>query len=389
LTSSTKHISRVAIGLLQDEFELCGEFQIFQGWTEVLRETGIELIVFGPSGRNLRASGFQCHPSGEPLIQKAIDQWTFIRVALGCAEEVDLLHIFLPTPNFLWIADRIKLRSGKPVLVHCIAEQATLSKEEWRRQLREAPRFHLIRWIAAHFLPVGRFLCDGYVTGSQVLSDQLKRLGCPEERVIVLPGPLPLEKPLDEVSKQLGIWVSERPTFVYLGHFLASKGVQPLIQSMTFLPFQIRLLLVWSGLGNRPRVERLIRRLHLEARIRIVDQIVHRTQICSRAVGIVTPFPMSYGQMSPPAVVLEAFRAGVPVLTSRIASLRELVNDGKTGCFVNPHNPKDIAAKMIFLLSQPDLIESMRIAQRQMFADMQHQIRPLDVYHRFMNTTRE
>jgi glycosyltransferase involved in cell wall biosynthesis len=42
-------------------------------------------------------------------------------------------------------------------------------------------------------------------------------------------------------------------------------------------------------------------------------------------------------------VVLEAFRAGVPVACSDIASLRQLVTDGKTGWLFDPHDARDMA----------------------------------------------
>ena len=36
--------------------------------------------------------------------------------ALARSRDADVVHLFLPTPNFLWIADRVKLSTGKPVV---------------------------------------------------------------------------------------------------------------------------------------------------------------------------------------------------------------------------------------------------------------------------------
>lgn len=369
---------RIGLGILQDEFELSGEYQLFLGWQEAVRAGGLSMVAFGPAGAP-RASGYARHPSGELLWRKALDQWSFAAQALRLAAEVDALHLFLPAPGFLWIADRVKRRCAKPVIVTCLAELPEQSAARWSQLILRAPRFHLVRWLMAALLPAGRFSCDRYLAGTSFLGSQLRRRGCPEDRLLILAGLPPAEAEPDRSSRELAAWMGQRPTFLYIGHFLASKGVEALLDALALVP-QARLMLAWSGLGDRRLVEERIVRLGLAGRVRVHEGPVHRSALCAQAAALVAPFPVSYGQTSPPMVVLEAFRAGVPLLASSISSLGELLIEGRTGWRVDPEDAAGMAWRMRSLLDDPKGAERMRAAQRGVFAEFRARLDPAALY---------
>ena len=64
-------------------------------------------------------------------------------------------------------------------------------------------------------------------------------------------------------------------------------------------------------------------------------------------------------------VMLEALAAGVPVVASNIAVLREIVDDGQQGLLVQPQNPQALAQGIIRLLADPDERRSMGRSGRQ------------------------
>jgi glycosyltransferase involved in cell wall biosynthesis len=361
----------IALGLLQDEFEFSGEFQVFRGWQEKLQRSGYRLIVFGPKGHLLRASGYRLHSQGEFPLKKWIEQWAFILEAVACAKEASIVHLFLPTPSFLWIGDWVKRASQRPVVITCLAEKADLSGFEWRRHVRQAPRFHIIRRIAADVFSEGRFRADRYCVGSQSLTRQLTQAGCPADRLVKMHATLPMEPEPDDRSREAATWMGVSPTFLYIGHFLPTKGIEPLLEALALMPAQVRLLLAWSGLGDRPAVETQIQKLGLAGRVRIADHPIHRTLIFAQALGLVAPFPVSYGQVSPPVVVLEALRAGVPLVVPPLASLDGLLDDQRTALFIDPYDPLSIAKAMQQLLAQPDFVRLMRDAQRAKFSKLE------------------
>jgi glycosyltransferase involved in cell wall biosynthesis len=60
-----------------------------------------------------------------------------------------------------------------------------------------------------------------------------------------------------------------------------------------------------------------------------------------------------------PLVVLEAFAAGVPVVASRIGSLAEIVEHGRTGLLATAGDPEDLAAMLDRVLASPSQAAAM------------------------------
>ncbi len=60
-----------------------------------------------------------------------------------------------------------------------------------------------------------------------------------------------------------------------------------------------------------------------------------------------------------PVSILEAFAAGLPVITSPAGGIPCLVEDGETGLFFDPRDPGELAQKMIRLIAQPDLARTL------------------------------
>jgi glycosyltransferase involved in cell wall biosynthesis len=61
-----------------------------------------------------------------------------------------------------------------------------------------------------------------------------------------------------------------------------------------------------------------------------------------------------------PAVILEAYAAGVPVITSRWRSIPDIVEDGVTGLIVPPESPGDLSRAIDRLVSDPGLYRAIR-----------------------------
>ena len=55
-----------------------------------------------------------------------------------------------------------------------------------------------------------------------------------------------------------------------------------------------------------------------------------------------------------PNVVLEAMAAGLPVITTQVEGVSELIQDGVNGLTVAPEEPGELANAILRILSQPD-----------------------------------
>ena len=65
-----------------------------------------------------------------------------------------------------------------------------------------------------------------------------------------------------------------------------------------------------------------------------------------------------------PLVIAESFACGVPVIASRLGSLAEIVDDGRTGLLFAPGDPQDLAAKVDWAWSNPEAMSEMGRAAR-------------------------
>lgn len=66
-----------------------------------------------------------------------------------------------------------------------------------------------------------------------------------------------------------------------------------------------------------------------------------------------------------PTVIMEAMAAGVPVVSTAVAGVPEMVEDGRTGFVVEEKNPKAVAEKVVCLLDDPERRGTMGLAGRE------------------------
>jgi glycosyltransferase involved in cell wall biosynthesis len=67
-----------------------------------------------------------------------------------------------------------------------------------------------------------------------------------------------------------------------------------------------------------------------------------------------------------PVALMEAMAAGVPVVTSRITGVPELVRDGETGLLAEPGDVSDLADKLTEVLEDPDAARARAVSARRL-----------------------
>ena len=85
-------------------------------------------------------------------------------------------------------------------------------------------------------------------------------------------------------------------------------------------------------------------------------------ELISRSTCIVCP-AIWYENM--PNTVVEAYAYGKPVIASKVGSLAEIVEDGKTGYLFNMKDAEDLARKLYQYIENNNLCKQMGIAARQ------------------------
>lgn len=110
----------------------------------------------------------------------------------------------------------------------------------------------------------------------------------------------------------------------------------------------IRLLLVGDG-ETRTAVE-------AEIRARGLDGLVHLTGMrgdVPAMLGLMDVFVLSSRREGMPISVLEAMAAGLPVITTDVGGIREVVTDGRTARIVPPNDADALGRAMLWMLGEP------------------------------------
>ncbi len=174
---------------------------------------------------------------------------------------------------------------------------------------------------------------------------------------IVPPGYAPRAapaEPADAFSKQFSI---DGPFLLFVGRRASNKGLLDLVDAFARLGRshpEARLVIVGEDGGMGTRVAARIEELGLGSRARQVGHVADEALLASayreaRAVVL----PSEYEAFG--LVLLEAMAQGTPVVASRVGGIPEIVDDGRTGLLVPPHEPSALAEALGRLWSDPEL----------------------------------
>lgn len=142
-----------------------------------------------------------------------------------------------------------------------------------------------------------------------------------------------------------------------VGRLLPKKGFDVLLQALARLAGHHRLTLVGYGPAEA-ELRALATRLGLDGRVRFAGQLDHpavRDLYRASDLFVLAPRVAPDGDRDGlPNVVVEALSQGLPVVTTRVAALAEIVEDGVNGRLVPPEDPDALAAALRALAADPE-----------------------------------
>lgn len=149
---------------------------------------------------------------------------------------------------------------------------------------------------------------------------------------------------------------------LFIGRLTAVKGVPILIEAFTRVLDEhpnANLTLIGDG-PERPSIEALISKRTLHKNISLTGYLNQKevAQKLSQSNILVLP---SFAE-GVPVVLMEAMACGLPVITTRIAGIPELVEDGKSGILLPPGDTDSLTKQIIKLLKDPALCKKMGAA---------------------------
>lgn len=158
----------------------------------------------------------------------------------------------------------------------------------------------------------------------------------------------------EEARRQFGIGDSDK-VILFVGTLGPVKGVKYLIDAMPVIKREhpaARLLIVGDGM-DRDDLEAQTNRLNMEKDITFYGRTNNAVRDeCLAASDLFVLPSLSEGF---PNVIAEAMAAGLPIVTTRVRGLPEIVADGKNGFLVEPANSSQLAEKVSFILNSDSL----------------------------------
>ncbi|MCK4511161.1 glycosyltransferase family 4 protein [bacterium] len=148
--------------------------------------------------------------------------------------------------------------------------------------------------------------------------------------------------------------------FVFLGQVHGGKGVRELVEAGERLPEGVTVD-IYGPLGFDVQESELGGRERVTYRGSVDSDDVHALLLKYDALVL----PSYHHGEGYPGVILEAYAAGLPVVSTRWRAIPELVEDGVTGLLVEPRDSGALHGAMLSLVEEPGLYARLREGVRE------------------------
>lgn len=199
---------------------------------------------------------------------------------------------------------------------------------------------------------------DRVVIVSEAMRPRLLRALIPEQRIVCIKNAVESPEAGEgaagaQLRKCYGI-ADSSPVICVIGRFSPEKGHRFFLEAFPQLLArhpEATAILVGDG-QDRPMLEQMVRDLGVAERVVFAG---YQQQMAPfyRGCDLVVMPSLSEGM---PNVALEAMAFGKALVATRVGGVPEVVLDGETGVLVAPADPGDLAAGMLRLLDQPELL---------------------------------
>ena len=169
------------------------------------------------------------------------------------------------------------------------------------------------------------------------------------------------------------------PVLGNVGSLEPRKGqlvlLEAIVQMRETLP-DVHLMLVGDG-PDEEQLRARIEELSLSANVTVFPFTREPMHVFERIDILVLSSLFKEGL---PNVILEALSMGIPVVSSRMAGVPEVVIDGETGWMVEPGDAQQLAAAVVRLWADPAECRSMGLAGRRMMREKMDKVHQFDAF---------
>ena len=225
-------------------------------------------------------------------------------------------------------------------------------------------RERVYRWLAHRYIPWAATRAAAFrVVNHAEMPELLRTLGVPEDKILVLPSLY-----LDYEVFHPRLELPQRYDLLFVGRLAPNKGLFTLLEALAQVrQIQPEVTLGIRGEGPlRPALEARIAALGLTGNVTWISRaagLEDLARIYASARVLVCASTAEGG----PRVTVEAMACGIPVISTPVGVMRELLRDGENGLGVG-FDAVSLAAAITRLLADPDLRARLGAAGRDLRA---------------------
>ena len=209
---------------------------------------------------------------------------------------------------------------------------------------------------------------------SKFMAEELHRvLATPDDKLDVIPNGLDLRRlgtrrKVDADFRHRFAAPSDR-IIMFVGRMVREKGAHVLVQAVPVVLAQHpEAKFIIAGGGQNDHLRRLAQALRVQDRVMLTGFVSEEDLQGLYQVAEVAVYPSLYEPFG--IVALEGMASGVPVVTSDVGGLREVVDHGVTGLHTWANNPESLAWGINEVLGNPELAQQLaRQGQRKVKAE--------------------
>jgi glycosyltransferase involved in cell wall biosynthesis len=181
----------------------------------------------------------------------------------------------------------------------------------------------------------------------------------------------------EEISRKINSKDPRITNVVYISNMTPSKGYMDLAYAIKFLNevkrnsnLKVHFIGEWLSTEQEEAFISFVKENSLENIIKILGKINDRQKLKKLMYeGHIFILPTYFPKEAQPLSIIEALNAGMPVITTRHASIPEYIQDGYNGLFVEAKAPEQIA-EAIQKLNNDVLLKRMSLFARNSFVEM-------------------
>jgi glycosyltransferase involved in cell wall biosynthesis len=178
----------------------------------------------------------------------------------------------------------------------------------------------------------------------------------PAARVVVIPNMVDVGAVEEGIERSRAARSS--CSILFLGEIGKRKGIYDLVCALTEIAaVRPEVRLVAAGSGELEEVRRLARELGVEERLALPGWVSGEAKARLLAEAALYVLPSYHENL--PVSILEAMAAGLPVVSTRVGGIPDMVRHGVEGFLTGPGTPRELAQCILQLVADRELREHM------------------------------